>query len=100
MEFSLAQFAPLVGTDFTVQTSHGPLILKLAEAIEYPRRGLPGHLRTPLSLIFDGPPGVVLAHDNYRIAHPGMGEHLLNMAPVMPSAGVPGGGPQYEILIA
>lgn len=100
MEFSLAQFEPLVGTDFTVQTSHGLFILKLAEAVEYPRRGLPEHLRTPLSLIFDGPPGVVLAHDNYRIVHPALGEYVLNMAPVMSGAGLPGGGPQYQILFA
>jgi len=100
MEFLLAQFEPLVGTDFTVQTSQGPFILKLVEAIEHPRRGLPEHLRTPLSLIFDGPAGVVLAHDTYQIAHPELGEHLLNMAPVLSGAGVPGAGPQYQILFS
>lgn len=100
MEFTLAQFAPLVGAAFTVHTSHGPFALTLVDASEQPRRGRPAHLRTPLSLLFDGPAGVVLAHDNYRIAHPDLGEHLLNMAPVMSGAGVPGAGPQYEIVFA
>ncbi|MDY0975296.1 hypothetical protein SOM61_09995 [Massilia sp. CFBP9012] len=100
MDFFLAQFEPLVGTDFTVQTSQGPFTLKLVEAVEHPRRGLPEHLRTPLSLIFDGPPDVVLAHDSYQIAHPELGTHVLDMAPVLPGAGAPGRGPQYQILFS
>jgi Ser/Thr protein kinase RdoA (MazF antagonist) len=100
MDFSLAQFEPLVGADFTVHTSHGPFVLKLAEASERPRRGLPEHLRTPLSLIFDGPAGVVLGHDNYLLAHPAIGQHVLNIVPVLPAPGRPPGRPQYQILFA
>jgi hypothetical protein len=100
MEFTLAQFEPLVGAAFDVHTSHGAFPLTLVSARAYPRRGLPEHLPTPLSLIFDGPPGVVLAHDNYLIAHPDVGECVLNIAPVMPAPGAPADRPQYQILIA
>jgi hypothetical protein len=100
MAFTLAQFEPLVGAAFDVRTSHGALALTLAEARTYPRRGLPDHLPTPLSLIFDGPPGVVLAHDDYLVAHPAIGQAVLNIVPVMPGGGAPAGRPQYQILIA
>lgn len=100
MTFTLAQFEPLVGTAFGIQTSHGAFLLTLAEARTYPRRGLPDHLPTPLSLIFDGPPGVILAHDNYLLTHPDIGESLLNLAPVMPAPGAPADRPQYQVLIA
>jgi hypothetical protein len=98
MEFSLARFAPLVGTGFTVHTSHGPFVLTLVQAVERPRHGLPDHLRTPLSLIFDGPAQVTLAQDNYLVAHPAIGEHLLSIVPVLAAPGAPPGRPQYQIL--
>jgi hypothetical protein len=98
MEFSLAQFQLLVGAGFTVHTSHGPFVLTLAEACERPRRGLPEHLRTPLSLIFDGPAEVTLAQDNYLVAHPAIGQHLLSIVPVMAGPGAAAGRPQYQIL--
>jgi hypothetical protein len=100
MEFSLAQFEPLVGTGFTVHTSHGPFVLTLAEAYEGPRRGLPDHLRTPLSLIFDGPAGVLLSHDSYLVAHPAIGQHMLDVMPVQAAPGGPAGKPQYQILFS
>lgn len=100
MEFSLAQFAPLVGAGFTVHTSHGPFVLTLVEATERPRRGLPDHLRTPLSLIFDGPANVTLAQDNYLVAHPAIGEHLLSIVPVLTGAGASPGQPQYQVLFS
>ena len=98
MQFSLAQFLPLVGSSFTVHTSHGPFALRLLDAGEAPRRGLPSHLRAPLSLIFDGPAGVALAHDDYLVAHPALGEHVLNIVPVLPGPGGQPGVPQYQIL--
>ncbi|CAH0240858.1 hypothetical protein SRABI118_02711 [Massilia sp. Bi118] len=100
MQFSLAQFEALIGAGFTVHTSHGPFVLTLAQAVERPRRGLPDHLRTPLSLVFDGPTEVTLAQDNYLLAHPAIGEHLLNIVPVLAQAGAPPGRPQYEILFS
>jgi len=100
MHFHLAQFQPLVGAGFTVHTSHGPFILTLVEAGEAPRRGLPERFRTPLSLIFDGPPGVLLAHDSYRIGHPAIGEHVLDIAPVLGASATAPGMPQYQILFA
>lgn len=100
MQFSLAQFAPLVGAGFTVHTSHGPFVLTLVQAEERPRRGLPDHLRTPLSLIFDGPAEVTLAQDNYRVAHPAIGEHLLSIVPVLPAPGATPGRPQYQVLFS
>lgn len=100
MHFSLAQFLPLVGSSFTVHTSHGPFALRLIEAFEAPRRGLPAQLRTPLSLIFDGPAGAELAHDDYRVAHPALGEHVLNIVPILPGPGGRPGAPRYQILFS
>jgi hypothetical protein len=102
MDFSLSRVVPLVGSQFTVQTTHGAFPLTLVEASEGRRQGLPEHLRTPLSLIFDGPTGIELVHDNYLIAHPALGEHVLNIAPVMRQGLPPEGvaGPQYQILFA
>lgn len=99
MEFSFAQFAPLVGTEFVVDTSHGRFAMKLVEARALPRRGLPDHLRPPFSLIFDRPPDVVLARDNYLVAHPAIGQHVLYVVPV---AAVPGVAEpaQYQIMFA
>jgi hypothetical protein len=88
MELSFAQFEPLVGADFTVDTSHGQFSMKLAEAQALPRRGLPEHLRTPFSLTFERPPGVVLARDNYLVGHPAIGQHVLYVVPVAAGPGV------------
>ncbi len=94
MHFTIEQFTPLIGATFTVQTSQGPVALRLAEATECPRRGLPERFRTPLSLIFDGPDGIVLGQDNYRVGHPEFGEHVFCIVPVLSGDG----RPQYQAL--
>lgn len=98
MDFSLEQFTPLIGEAFVVQTAHGPIELTLVEARAGARRGLPEQLRTPLSLIFDGPDSIVLSHDTYRVHHAAIGEQLLNIVPVMGPPGAALHLPQYQVL--
>lgn len=95
-EFSLSVFEPLVGTQFSVQTSHGPFTLTLAGAREEPRGNLPSYLRAPLFLTFDAPSGLMMAQDNYLVSHPAIGEHVLQIAPIMPNP--PGAPLQYGVL--
>lgn len=83
MNITLEQFTPLVGTNFTVHTQAGLIDLQLIEATELPRRNRPEQFRTPLSLIFIGPPDVALLQDNYIIEHPALGQHQWCMAPVL-----------------
>lgn len=98
MEITLDQVAPLVGHEFIVQTSHGAVALSLAEAAESPRRGLPEQFRTPLSMIFDGPPGVILGQGSYCIDHPVFGGQPCYIVPIMaPKPGV-SAMPRYQII--
>lgn len=102
MNLSLEQFAPLLGTNFTIHTQIGPIDLQLSEATELPRGNRPEQFRTPLSLIFIGPPDVALLQDTYLIEHPALGQHQWCMAPV--SSGNPtsidDGKRYYQILFA
>ncbi|PWF41058.1 DUF6916 family protein [Massilia glaciei] len=99
MEYTLALFAPLVGTVFTVETQAGPVELVLLEAREMPRRGLPEQFRTPLSLIFEGGTAPALEQDNYYVDHPALGRATWTLVPVMPCAPSRRSGParQYEL---
>jgi hypothetical protein len=96
MTLTIDQLAPLVGTAFTAHTSAGPVMLQLAEAVERPRRGLPARFATPLSLLLQGPAHVRLEQDNYRLAHPALGEHVWMLVPVG-GEGIPPGS--YEVLL-
>lgn len=98
MTMTLDQVAPLVGREFIVHTSHGAIALCLAEATERPRRGLPEQFRTPLSLILDGPAGIILEQGNYHIDHPLFGGQPCCIVPVM--APIPGASamPRYQII--
>ncbi|MEO7548238.1 MAG: hypothetical protein ABIT82_07440 [Ramlibacter sp.] len=82
MTISILDLSGLLGSSFTAHTSSGALELKLVEATEQPRRGLPDHLRTPLSLLFAGPPAVPLAQDNYDLDHPSLGRNRWMLVPV------------------
>ncbi len=79
---SLEIFSPLVGNTFIVETQVGLVELVLAEANEQPRKGLPEHFRTPLSLIFSGSSTLILSQDNYYINHPAIGRQAWLIAPI------------------
>lgn len=81
---SAAFFAPLVGTEFTVDTLAGPMPLQLVSCTELPRGARPAALRTPLSLIFSGPPRPRLEQDNYYVDHPAMPRQVWCIAPTAP----------------
>ncbi|MEN9864993.1 MAG: hypothetical protein RL748_583 [Pseudomonadota bacterium] len=89
MNFELAQFTPLLGSKFVVDTQIGPVELELVEAEELPRGSRPERFRTPLSLIFNTPPNLNLEQDNYWIEHPAIGRHIWTIAQVLPPFGVP-----------
>lgn len=60
MKITPEQCTPLLGTEFQVNTAYGVVTLQLRHVKEYPRRSLPEQFATPLSLIFDGPPDLIL----------------------------------------
>lgn len=100
MNITLDIISPLVGSHFTVQTSIGPVQLKLEEVEERPRRGLPEQFRTPLSLLFSGPASHQLSQDNYPFEHPALGPQVWTLVPVM-NVGTPlAQGLAYEVLFA
>ncbi|TAK60162.1 MAG: hypothetical protein EPO18_18220 [Methylobacter sp.] len=102
MNLGLEQFAPLVGTNFMVHTQAGLIDVQLSEATELPRGNRPEQFRTPLSLIFIGPPDVALLQDTYLIEHPALGHHQWCIVPV--SSGSPAATNDneryYQILFA
>ena len=73
MNLSLEQFSPLVGTNFTIHTQAGLIDLQLIDAAELPRRNIPEQFRTPLSLVFTGPPDILLPQDIYLVEHADIG---------------------------
>lgn len=89
MKFELAQFMPLLGSKFFVETQIGPVELALSEVEELPRGSRPERFRTPLSLIFTSAPHLSLEQDNYWIEHPAIGRHIWTVAQVLPPFGVP-----------
>jgi hypothetical protein len=101
--FTLQTFAPCVGEPFRLRL--GPeetLDLALIEATDLggglatatataavPPRG---STRRPFSLVFRGPPGVLLPQRVYRLEHDGIGAFELFLVPIGPDAA----GMRYE----
>jgi hypothetical protein len=83
MNVTLEQFTPLVGTNFTIHTQAGLIDLQLIEATELPRRNRPEQFRTPLSLVFTGPPDTLLLQDIYLVEHAELGQHQWLMGPIL-----------------
>jgi len=102
MNLGLEQFAPLVGTNFMIHTQAGLIDVQLNEATELPRGNRPEQFRTPLSLIFIGPPDVALLQDTYLIEHPALGRHQWCMVPVSSGspASIDDNKRYYQILFA
>jgi hypothetical protein len=91
MNFTLEQFIPLIHSNFIVETQVGAFELTLADAAELPRGNRPAAFRTPLSLLFTSPVHLNFSQDNYRFAHPVLGEHIWHLAQVMPPLSLPSG---------
>lgn len=100
MSISIEQASPLVGSRFVVHAEHGPVELTLFSATARPRRDLPERFRTPLSLIFQGPPCAQLAQGAFTFDHPVLGRHQWTMTPVFPDAAAPAGVLQYEVFFS
>ena len=97
MPLTIDQLRPHVGSTFTAETSGGPVPLELTEAVERPRGGLPARFATPLSLLLRGPEHLRLVQDNYKLAHPALGENTWMLVP-MGGEGVPPGS--YEVILS
>lgn len=89
MSFSFTQAQSLLHSSFIVHTSAGTVELRLIEASEIARPGLPLEYRTPMLLIFSAPANPVLAQDNYYFDHPELGRNFWSVAPVLAPANRP-----------
>jgi hypothetical protein len=103
MNFELAQFTPLVGAQFVVETNGGNVELTLIDAAEMPRGNLPERFRTPLSLVFTTVHTISLQQDNYWIEHPAIGRHVWAIAQIMQPLDLPQTADSlryYEVMFA
>jgi hypothetical protein len=84
MSLSFTQAQALLQSSFIVHTSAGTVELRLIEAEEVARPGLPAEYRTPMVLIFSAPASPILAQDNYYFDHQQLGRQFWSVAPVLP----------------
>lgn len=89
MSLSFVQAQALLHSSFIVHTSVGTVELRLIEATEIARPGLPVEYRMPMLLVFSAPASPVLAQDNYYFDHQSLGRHFWSVAPVMPPTNRP-----------
>lgn len=82
MSISIQDFKAQIGSSFIAHTHSGMLELKLLEADELPRRGLPERFATPLSLVFTGPVTMLLSQDSYYLDHPVLGRNQWMLVPI------------------
>lgn len=100
MSISFELIKPLVGSYFNLQTAVGSVQIKLVQAQEKERRGLPAQFRTPFSLLFSGPTSPLLVQDTYQMEHPLLGSQAWMLVPVMSTAPELEGAMAYEVLFA
>jgi hypothetical protein len=82
-EYKLGDFEPHVGTTFTVTEVEGGFPLELAKATATtPHEHQPR--QDPFTLLFTGPPDMVLHQGTYTMAHDGLGEVVIFVVPVGP----------------
>lgn len=97
---TLEQLLPCLQTEFLAHCSGGLLALRLDEALELPRRGLPETFRTPLSLILSGPAQLLLEEGQYVLEHPLLGRqqwYLWPIAPAFPARAQDEGWQRYQV---
>ena len=89
--FTLDTFAPLIGERFRLRVEgQAPLDMTLASVTEIPVSGwrpedVAEH-RKPFSLVFNGPPTIVLPQAIYCFEHDGIGELAIFIVPIGRSA--------------
>jgi len=81
-KFTVATFAPHLGTRFQVQQDGLPIALELFEATPYAEQPASG--RVPFSVMFRGPNQPVLPQRIYTLAHATLGEFALFLVPIGP----------------
>jgi hypothetical protein len=91
--FTVATFTPRVGEEFRVH--HGEDQTMPTRLVEATAAG-PGVHRDQFSLVFRGPPDMVLPQQIYRIDHDEMGSFELFLVPIGPDAD----GMRYEAVFA
>jgi hypothetical protein len=73
-DLTAAHFRPLAGETFELELRPGaPVPATLLEVEEHTRYAWPGSPRTPFSIRFRLPPGVLAAQGTYPLAHPALG---------------------------
>lgn len=81
--FTVATFSPRVGEEFRLHRDEGEAIpTRLVEATA----AGPGVHRDQFSLVFRGPPDMVLPQQIYRIDHDEMGSFELFLVPIGPDS--------------
>lgn len=94
--FTCASFTPLVSETFRLDAgAGGPVDLVLTAAEPLPESSTGGG-RAPFSLIFLGPPDVVLPQHTYPVQHPTLGGFDLFLVPI----GADAGGVQYQAVFS
>lgn len=83
-------FEPYVGSEFAVVDASVAIVL--ATVTRHAARDH-GARRDPFSLLFVGPPGQALPQASYRLDHAALGELVIFIVPIGPSAD---GRQQYE----
>ena len=83
---TISDFAPRVGELFSIGGADGVSFeAELVEATPVGEAARPGR-RVPFSLVFRGPPGVVLPQRIYRVDHPDLGGLDIFLVPIGPDA--------------
>lgn len=80
---TLEDFAPHVGTDFTLPGTEesAPIDFSLTSATPLTNRPYPGQAREPFQLLFQVATQHVYPQGMYRLTHPAMGEHDIFLVP-------------------
>ena len=99
--FTIDTFAPLAGQRFAVHVEgHEPLEMTLESVAEIPVSGWrpedAAEHRRPFSLVFLGPPQIVLPQAIYRFEHDGLGAFEIFIVPIGRSAE----GVRYEAVFS
>ncbi|HLT21556.1 MAG TPA: hypothetical protein VKZ96_19025 [Thermomicrobiales bacterium] len=89
------EFAAQLGSQFRVDLGDGEsLDLTLAEVNDLGERREGDKVIESFSLIFEGPPDILLHQHIFTVSHPDLGEHQIFLVPLGPEGGVL----QYEAI--